>query len=110
MSYDFYQAANRRDKEKGRTSLVFQLSEADHEALFSLVNFNFSEVPFFSRIKDYYKDASYETEAIPTLMEELRALIQKNMIPGKTAHVIRQLLSVCEKALLEKKNIYCFCD
>ena len=107
MSLDIHIGNSSDEAEQLHPELPFE--EDVHDFLFSPSNEWIKKYPLFGRMQDYYQDAVYQNVEIESLKEEVEEICHiTNDINHKA--FLQKFIDACDTALLENKNIYCFCD
>lgn len=88
---------------------VLELEENLHEYIFKNHIKSIRNNSRFYRMSDYYKDALFFYEDIEVLVSELDKLIRESN-DSKFIDILISIKKVCVAAIVNKKNLYCFCD
>ncbi len=107
MSLDIHLSKNEKDAELVEPEMFFP--ENLHDAIFIHKKGFKKEFKQFNRMHDYYADIFYIGDQILELKLELLE-IERSTDYSPLKEFSKELIGLCEKAISNRKNIYCFCD
>jgi len=93
-----------------RTTPHFQLGESTHAKVFAGPAFDKSRFPTLSKIEDYYADASFISEELPELIEEIDKTIKRFFGDVAVSKDLQMFRSTCEEAIRTDETLFCFAD
>ncbi len=107
MSLDIHIGRNRCDAEKVYPSLSFH--EDVHALIFMREAQHLDQNTIFRKLNDYYHDTVFQAEDVEKLKTELKDMCSK-IRDQEVINFLKKFIGICDEALLNNANIYCFCD
>jgi hypothetical protein len=107
MPLDIHLSSSEKEAEIIEPEMSFP--EDLHDAIFFQKKGFKGKYAQFNRLIDYYSDTFYLGKQIMELKEELID-ISINSEYKPLVSFSKIFISLCEKAITQSKNIYCFCD
>jgi hypothetical protein len=107
MALDIHLASSKAKAEQLHPSLSFD--ETIHNRIFRDQEKMKKNYPLLSRLSDYYNDAYYAIDEIEDVINEVKIVMSKEKNTS-SIKFLQQFLKICDLAINEGKNIYCFCD
>ncbi len=93
-----------------KTRPRFQLSENVHRKVVARIGNQKATFPKLWKLEDYYADASFTTEELPKLIEEIDKTIRDFSGDTAVTGALQTLRGTCEAAFQSGENVYCFAD
>jgi hypothetical protein len=88
---------------------MLELEESSHSYIFERNEHLMGKDSRLYRISNYYRDVTFFYEDIEVLAFELDQLIQDSN-DNEFVNTLISIRKICIMAMVNKKNIYCFCD
>ncbi len=88
----------------------FQLCENVHRKVVARIGNQIPTFPKLWKLEDYYADASFITEELPKLIEEIDKTIRDFSGDTAVTGALQRFRGTCEAAFQSGENVYRFAD
>lgn len=95
-------------KKSDKAEFILEFPEKIHQHIFSRYEW-VKRYARFGRMEDYYSDVFYTGSELHLLREDLVQVLRR--VDSETLReFIGNFIAVCDIAIADNVNIYCFCD
>ena len=108
MALDFHIAKNEKNAPYENASVSFEMQP--HELIFYHIGLPEGKFPLFKRMKDYYKDAQYNSGELQALIAEVKEIKKLFSDNSQLTEQLNGILAACESAHKNSLSIWVYCD
>jgi hypothetical protein len=108
MAYDIHLGLT--ETEASMSLAVLSIDGNLHDYVFSINNKELQKYTLIFRMQDYYADGFYHNQELKDFLRELIDFERVFSVDKAKAKLADDLIKVCNIALTQNANIYCFAD